>query len=140
LRARAARNARSPSLASPSRHSSSSPVRRHSDSFRSSSSRQKRTYESASDDESESQSESENERKEKRHRSDRGHSEKGKDREKEKDRHKEKKRKRRDREEREERRSVLTGKKIRLKVHKDAADYERDKKRADLLEFLNSAY
>lgn len=58
----------------------------------------------------------------------------------------------------EERRSVLTGKKvsllhsltdfvhanhlhkIKLKVHKGADDIERDANRADLLQFLNSAY
>ena len=58
----------------------------------------------------------------------------------------------------EERRSVLTGKKvsllcflavyvhvdhlhqIKLKVHKGADDLERDANRADLLQFLNSAY
>jgi len=41
---------------------------------------------------------------------------------------------------REERRSVLTGKKIKLKVHKDAGDHERDANRQDLLQFLNSTF
>ncbi|KAF9788273.1 hypothetical protein BJ322DRAFT_1048047 [Thelephora terrestris] len=37
------------------------------------------------------------------------------------------------------RRSILTGKKIKLKVHKDAADLERDSNREELLQFLNSS-
>jgi len=40
----------------------------------------------------------------------------------------------------EERRSVLTGKKIKLKVKKDKGDHERDANRKDLLHFLNSAF
>ncbi|KAL5532152.1 hypothetical protein ACEPAF_5716 [Sanghuangporus sanghuang] len=39
-----------------------------------------------------------------------------------------------------ERRSVLTGKKIKMKVHKTAEDHERDAKREELLKFLNSTY
>ncbi|KAH8077736.1 hypothetical protein BXZ70DRAFT_962318 [Cristinia sonorae] len=39
-----------------------------------------------------------------------------------------------------ERRSVLTGQKIKLKVHKDATDLEMDAKREDLLKFLNSMH
>jgi hypothetical protein len=50
-------------------------------------------------------------------------------------REKEKTRKRDD-----ERRSVLTGKKIKLKVKKDKGDHERDANRKDLLQFLNSAF
>ncbi|KIM52169.1 hypothetical protein SCLCIDRAFT_18255 [Scleroderma citrinum Foug A] len=37
-----------------------------------------------------------------------------------------------------ERRSVLTGKKIKLKVHKGSKDLEMDANRQDLLQFLNS--
>ncbi|KAJ8520653.1 hypothetical protein ONZ45_g2572 [Pleurotus djamor] len=39
-----------------------------------------------------------------------------------------------------EKRSVLTGKKIKLKVHMDKEDHERDANRRDLLQFLNSAF
>jgi len=39
-----------------------------------------------------------------------------------------------------EKRSVLTGKKIKLKVKKDRGDEERDAKRQELLKFLNSAF
>ncbi|KAL5504821.1 hypothetical protein ACEPAH_7484 [Sanghuangporus vaninii] len=39
-----------------------------------------------------------------------------------------------------ERRSILTGKKIKMKVHKTAEDHERDAKREELLKFLNSTY
>ncbi|KAJ3564194.1 hypothetical protein NP233_g8456 [Leucocoprinus birnbaumii] len=49
-------------------------------------------------------------------------------------------RKDRDRERSDSRRSVLTGKKIKLKVKKDKGDDERDAKRQELLKFLNSAY
>ncbi|OJA12358.1 hypothetical protein AZE42_04330 [Rhizopogon vesiculosus] len=58
-----------------------------------------------------------------------------KDREK-----KHKKRKDRDSAKDKERRSVLTGKKIKLKVHKDARDLEMDANRQNLLQFLNSTY
>ncbi|KAJ3505866.1 hypothetical protein NLJ89_g7190 [Agrocybe chaxingu] len=55
-----------------------------------------------------------------------------------------KRRKRRDKEKAkekgEEKRSILTGKKIKLKVKKDKGDHERDANRKDLLQFLNSAY
>ncbi|CAA7269696.1 unnamed protein product [Cyclocybe aegerita] len=55
-----------------------------------------------------------------------------------------KRRKRRDKdkakEKGEEKRSILTGKKIKLKVKKDKGDHERDANRKDLLQFLNSAY
>ncbi|KAF9527925.1 hypothetical protein CPB83DRAFT_894865 [Crepidotus variabilis] len=57
-----------------------------------------------------------------------------------------KKRKKKDKESRrkdkdgDERRSVLTGKKIKLKVKKDKGDHERDANREKLLKFLNSAY
>lgn len=49
-------------------------------------------------------------------------------------------RKETDRERSESKRSVLTGKKIKLKVKKDRGDDERDAKRQELLKFLNSAY
>ncbi|KZO94425.1 hypothetical protein CALVIDRAFT_528901 [Calocera viscosa TUFC12733] len=81
--------------------------------------------------------------KERSHHSWNGHKDKPRDREREKERDRERKqeRKRAKKEkEKEERRSVLTGKKIKLKVHKDADDIERDKKRENLLQFLNSAY
>ncbi|KAH7918160.1 hypothetical protein BV22DRAFT_915578 [Leucogyrophana mollusca] len=72
---------------------------------------------------------------------------KDKEREKDRDREREKKRKRekeRDRERRksdkDERRSILTGKKIKLKVHKDARDHEMDANRQNLLQFLNSTF
>ncbi|KAF8577874.1 hypothetical protein K439DRAFT_522894 [Ramaria rubella] len=58
---------------------------------------------------------------------------------KHKDKHRSSHKKRKD-EDKYERRSVLTGKKIKLKVHKDAADHERDANRESLLQFLNSAY
>ncbi|KAF8628784.1 hypothetical protein AX15_003723 [Amanita polypyramis BW_CC] len=40
----------------------------------------------------------------------------------------------------EERRSILTGKKIKLKVKKERGDHERDVNRQELLQFLNAAY
>ncbi|KLO09182.1 hypothetical protein SCHPADRAFT_893311 [Schizopora paradoxa] len=40
---------------------------------------------------------------------------------------------------RKEKRSVLTGKKIKMKVHMSEVDHERESKRQQLLEFLNSA-
>ncbi|KAF8148665.1 hypothetical protein B0H34DRAFT_736478 [Crassisporium funariophilum] len=40
----------------------------------------------------------------------------------------------------EDRRSVLTGKKIKLKVKKDKGDHQRDANREDLLQFLNSTF
>ncbi|KAN0101276.1 hypothetical protein V8E55_001260 [Tylopilus felleus] len=39
-----------------------------------------------------------------------------------------------------ERRSVLTGKRIKLKVRKDSRDLEMDANREDLLQFLNSTF
>ncbi|KAG8220633.1 hypothetical protein J3R82DRAFT_2898 [Butyriboletus roseoflavus] len=61
------------------------------------------------------------------------HKEKDRDRKK---RHKDKDKKR----EKDEKRSVLTGKKIKLKVHKDSRDLEMDANRQDLLQFLNSTF
>ncbi|KAI0027788.1 hypothetical protein K488DRAFT_74273 [Vararia minispora EC-137] len=63
-------------------------------------------------------------------------SSKTKEREKDKDG----RRKKKDKGDKEERRSILTGKKIKLRVDRDASDRERDKNRADLLRFLNAAY
>ncbi|KAG0696768.1 hypothetical protein DFH29DRAFT_1004291 [Suillus ampliporus] len=63
---------------------------------------------------------------------------KSKHRDKDRDK-KHKKYKERDKaKDKEERRSVLTGKKIKLKVHKDARDLEMDANRQNLLQFLNS--
>jgi hypothetical protein len=63
---------------------------------------------------------------------------KSKHRDKDRDR-KHKKHKDRDHaKDKDERRSVLTGKKIKLKVHKDARDLEMDANRQNLLQFLNS--
>ncbi|KAG2047186.1 hypothetical protein BDR06DRAFT_1014110 [Suillus hirtellus] len=65
---------------------------------------------------------------------------KSKSKHREKDRDK-KYRKHKDRDngkDKDERRSVLTGKKIKLKVHKDARDLEMDANRQNLLQFLNS--
>lgn len=44
------------------------------------------------------------------------------------------------RERNEGKRSVLTGKKIKLRVKKERGDDEREANRQELLEFLNSAY
>ncbi|KAJ7601053.1 hypothetical protein C8J56DRAFT_1074908 [Mycena floridula] len=43
-------------------------------------------------------------------------------------------------ERKEERRSALTGKRIKLKVKKEKGDEERDANRKDLLQFLNSTF
>ncbi|PPQ83562.1 hypothetical protein CVT26_003880 [Gymnopilus dilepis] len=69
----------------------------------------------------------------------RGSIERDRDRKKRRRKDKEKK-KDKDKEEGPERRSILTGKKIKLKVKKDKADHERDANRKDLLQFLNSAF
>ncbi|TCD60238.1 hypothetical protein EIP91_010514 [Steccherinum ochraceum] len=61
-------------------------------------------------------------------------------RKKSKSKDKDKDRKRRKQSKESERRSVLTGHKIKLKVHKDAADLEMDANREDLLKFLNSVH
>ncbi|KAK2467506.1 hypothetical protein APHAL10511_000361 [Amanita phalloides] len=58
---------------------------------------------------------------------------------KEKEKRKKDKSRKKDKD-REERRSVLTGKKIKLRVKKDKDDHERDANRQELLQFLNAAY
>ncbi|KAG1730386.1 uncharacterized protein EDB91DRAFT_1085446 [Suillus paluster] len=63
---------------------------------------------------------------------------KSKHRDKDRDRKHKKHRDRDKAKDKEERRSVLTGKKIKLKVHKDARDLEMDANRQSLLQFLNS--
>ncbi|EJT96545.1 hypothetical protein DACRYDRAFT_120038 [Dacryopinax primogenitus] len=80
---------------------------------------------------------------ERRPKSSGGNKDSKRDRERRKEREREKrkeKKKARKESDKDERRSVLTGKKIKLKVHKDAEDVERDKRRENLLQFLNSAY
>ncbi|KAG2134163.1 uncharacterized protein EDB93DRAFT_1254594 [Suillus bovinus] len=63
---------------------------------------------------------------------------KSKHREKDRDKKHKRHRDRDNAKDKDERRSVLTGKKIKLKVHKDARDLEMDANRQNLLQFLNS--
>ncbi|KZP22145.1 hypothetical protein FIBSPDRAFT_931347 [Athelia psychrophila] len=62
------------------------------------------------------------------------------DKDKDRKRKKKKDKERRKKEGKEERRSVLTGKKIKLKVEKEEGDDEREANRQDLLQFLNSTF
>jgi len=116
---------RSPSLSSSSRSSSSDESESEDDDSRRHSKRSRRH--------SRSHSRKKSDRKD-RH----GNRERSTSRERRKRRKEKGKGKYKDKD-KEERRSILTGKKIKLKVKKDKGDHERDKKRRDLLTFLNSA-
>ncbi|KAI8371435.1 uncharacterized protein BYT42DRAFT_616526 [Radiomyces spectabilis] len=112
-------------LVADGRSRSRSPADRHHSKRRSSRrSASVSSYESS--DESSSSSESEDE-KEQRHKS---------------KKHKSKKHKksRKHKHDSAERRSAITGKKIKLKIRKTSDDKERDQNRSNLLQFLNSAF